>query len=148
MQTLWTGRTDLHNGALSYRFKTFQDLNFTCIVVVVLVNRRCVDVNFVVVIQIITAFQIYLIYLIKLSKTKIKKAFRPPFLERVARGQGGEKPLRGQGRGALVAPRRERNPQRKQAQDGMKNSPVDCFSVGDPRRGSPDGRLRVHPCTQ
>ena len=52
-------------------------------------------------------------------------------------GQAFYKRLAGSRGRALVALRRARNSLRSEAQEGSQNSPVDCFDVGDPRRGSP-----------
>ncbi len=52
-------------------------------------------------------------------------------------GQAFYKRLAGSRGGALVALRRARNSLHNKAQEGSQNSPVDCFDVGDPRRGSP-----------
>ena len=44
----------------------------------------------------------------------------------------------------LVADRSRRNPKNRKAQEGSQNSPVDCFGVGNPRRGFPDAKHRSH----
>ena len=56
-------------------------------------------------------------------------------------GQGRQS-LRGRGAAPIVAPRRERNPQRKwNAGRGVKTVRWTVFTWGDPRRGSPYGRV-------
>ena len=54
-------------------------------------------------------------------------AFSPAFFKR----------RQGQGTASLVAVRRLRNSYYFQKAGGAKNSPVDCFSVGNPRKGFP-----------
>ena len=61
-----------------------------------------------------------------------KVKFRPPFQRR-------QNPKTA----SLVAPRTERNLFLYKAQEGSKNIPVECFCVGNPRRGFPGARWRT-----
>ena len=63
-----------------------------------------------------------------LQKSLFRQAVKP--LERLADSKGGTF-----GR---------RPPNNKKAQEGSQNSPVDCFGVGNPRRGFPGAKNKSH----